>query len=269
MTALVDQLAERAAGQGVSEMLSIVLCHDSTNIDTSSEFNSLQDDLPHSRIYQLDLSDYNPVSLDVQMDQWRPNILWVTGGTTTNAFSLRYKLRTSGLDRWIERNCCGVSASTCVYIGEGSGAICAGASLQVARSILQQDPKAAPEPQFFGMGLLGPEKTIAFSTMEMEEQRQVRSSHVDLDEGKLTLLRPDQVYVWSQSSDGHETSVSSFIYLPNQRGMMEQMISPEPFPPIMDDDEAEGGVACFGEPAVDPSRQMQSSTIGDSEWIDG
>jgi Peptidase family S51 len=266
LSALVDQLTERA-GHVTTDAYDIVICRDSSSSDSSSDssdWKNLQHDLPNARFHELQLSHCNPLSLEEQMDQWQPTVVWVTG---TNAFLLRYELRTSGLDRWVERYCVGVSA-TCVYIGEGAGAICAGASLQVARHFLHQDPKVAPEPQFFGMGLLGQEKTIAFSTLETEEEQEVRFRHHDfLDATKLSLLKPEQVYVWSQSSDGDDMSVSSFIYLPNQRGMMEQMSSPPPLPPVMETEKE--GVACFGEPAVDPSRQMQSSTIGDSEWMEG
>ena len=261
--ALVDQLTERS-GHFDADGYDIVLCHDSSSSSShSNDLKNLQHDLPNARIYELQLSDYNPVSLEEQMSQWQPKVVWVKG---TNAFLLRYELRTSGLDRWVERQCAGVSAN-CVYIGEGAGAVCAGTSLQVARAILQQDPKFAPEPQFFGMGLLGQEKTIAFSSVETYEENEVRSRHHDLDDSKLSLFKPEQVYVWSQSSVDDEMSVSSFIFLPNQRGMMEQMSSPEPLPPVIETDHE--GVACFGEPAVDPSRQMQSSTIGDSEWFEG
>ena len=264
LSALVDQLTERA-GHVTTDAYDIVICRDSSSSSdsSSSDWKNLHHDLPHARIHDLQLRDYNPLSLEEQMDQWHPTVVWVTG---TNAFLLRYELRTSGLDRWVERYCVGVSA-TCVYIGEGAGAICAGSSLQVARHFLQHDPTVAPEPQFFGMGLLGQEKTIAFSTLETEEEQEVRFRHHDLDANKLSLLKAEQVYVWSQSSDGDEISVSSFIYLPNQRGMMEQMSSPPPLPPVMETEKE--GVACFGEPAVDPSRQMQSSTIGDSEWMEG
>jgi len=333
MTALIEQLTQQAnptlhqhlpeEDPAIPPRLSIVVCRgedkdsrhrddpndNNTNDDEHDDDNhlhehrgtdlfleQLQEDFPDSIIHVLKLGDFNPLSLEEQMDQWRPNIVWVKG---TNAFSLRYQLRISGLDRWIENHCAGVFTTTttssnedgsrgsssttrasrgcCVYIGEDAGTICAGSSLQVAKQLLQHDPKVSPEPQFFGLGLLGKDKTIAFSNLETQEVLQyIPSRKEDITErGRtLTILRSEQVYVWSQSSNGQEDiSVSSFVYLPNQRGMMEQITSPQPLPPLGDHDGYGGtageGVACYGEPARDPSRQMQSSTIGDSEWFEG
>lgn len=263
MAALVDQLAEQA-GHG-SDDLSILYCYDDPKENDPCDFiAALQQDFPNIRTNIIQLGDYNPISLQehIENTQCRPNIVWVSG---RNAFSLRYKLRISGMDRWIERHCAGALA-TCVYVGEAAGSICAGASLKAASSILCHDTKAAPEPQFFGLNLLGPKRTILFLANDCDTERMKKYKFSDED---LVCLKSEDVYVWSQSSkgDGQLSSVSSFVYIPKDRGMMAQMASPEPLPAIVTCDEE--GVACFGEPSVDPSRQMQSSTIGDSEWIEG
>lgn len=271
-TALLDQLAEQA---GHLDALQLVLCYDDPLPveETPNHAKTIQQDFSLSTCNILRLQDHNPISLWETLDQINPNIVWVTG---SNPFGLRYRLRTSGLDDWIYRHCGNTLANGngCVYVGEGAGAMVAGASLRIAHySLTPGTPSpasltaAAPEPQFFGLGLLGPDKTVAFTTLSIQEQEQLQaSSPTDFDSSRLQLLTNGQVYVWSQSSDADCTSATSFVSLPTRRGMMEQMLSPEPLAALIDDTNPPEGVPCLGEPSIDPSKQLQQT--GDSEWMD-
>lgn len=262
-TALLDQLAEQA---GHVDNLKLLVCYDNETYD-SKHLQQIQNDIPFLTCDYLLLADYNPLSLYERLAHSPPNIIWLYG---SNAFTLRYHLRTSGCDRWIHNHCAGsVGSQGCVYVGERAGALVAGTSLRVARYPVvgdsPDDPKGVPEPQFFGLGLLGLDRTVAFTTMSKEEQATLRSSHYDFHLSRLALLETDQVYVWSQSSSNESTSVTNFVFLATRRGTMEQIMSPEPLLPLVQE-ESEGGVECFGEPSIDPSRKIQS--IGDSEWLE-
>lgn len=266
-TALLDQLAEQA---GHVEDLKMVICYEDSQENTTYHAQQVHQDFSFlSSCTTLLLQDHNPISLWEQLDQIDPNVIWVRG---SNPFGLRYRLRTSGLDHWIYHHCGNTIANGkgCVYVGEGAGALVAGASLRVARHALTGEipsRNAAPEPQFFGLGLLGPDKTVTFTTLSVKEQADLQSSQTEFDSSRLQLLSMDQVYVWSQSSTSDGTSASSFVFLPTRRGMMEQMLSPEPLLALIDDDtNPPEGVPCFGEPSIDPSKLLQHTA--DSEWID-
>jgi len=311
--ALMGQLVEQAGYSGglEDENFTVVVCYCNAPGSTLKQsqhqhVKSLQETLGVSRCYGLTLEDYNPLTLEKHFEELQPNMVWLWGDSP---FSLRYYMRTSGLDRWISQHCggsFGTSRRHCVFVGEGVGAICAGASLRVAHypafisagknphlktgtgtgtgtaaAAAAAAAAVPPEPQFFGLGLLGSDRTVAFvkDTVAVEDLETLRFAHPDLEEPKLVLLKRDQVYVWSQSTspvDG-SISVASFVFLPLQFGMMEQMTSPEPLPQWADDNNGDGdgdgdgsykkeGVSCFGEPSIDPSRQMQR--IGDSEWLE-
>ena len=213
------------------------------------------------------LDNYNPISLEEEIEEYQPSILWVVDD---DAFRIRYKMRTSGLDSIVARLCGpprrnddngggsgGENDSCCLYVGENGGAIASGASMATAHAS-GHDPKQAPEPQFAGLGLLGPQRSISFGIDLKELEQHPKVTQEDL---MLLALQEEQVFCWSQ----HDTSTTSFIFLPTQKGMLEQWSSPPPVPPLIEDDEhSVGGVVCRGEPSIDPSRMMQQ--VGDSEW---
>eukprot|EP00980_Cylindrotheca_fusiformis_P031692 scaffold26796_cov147-Cylindrotheca_fusiformis.AAC.2 len=233
----------------------------------------------------LILNDYNPISLEEEINALDPTIFWLVDD---NAFRLRYYLRTSGLDGILNYKCGSSSDSSsrttttlnCLYIGENAGAVVAGASLATTAHAMHHGPKeAAPEPQYFGLGLLGPDRSVYYyyhdenSSQEEEEQQQQQNEN---DLSSILALKHDQIYVWSQPAAPAEkeemttttsSSATSFIFLPSQRGAIEQWQYLPPVPPLVrmpiDND---GGVACHGEPSIDPSRVIQNG-MADSEWI--
>ena len=147
-------------------------------------------------------------------------------------------------------------------MGENAGALCAGSSLSGAK-ILQQDPKEAPEPQFFGLGLLGADRSVSFSLdLQSNDGEETKTDALEetYSSGSNILLGQDDVYIWSQPSND---SATSFVFLPSQRGAIANLESPPNLPPLVVD--MMGGVQCTGEPAIDPSRVMEQ--VGDSEWI--
>jgi hypothetical protein len=220
----------------------------------------LKDDLDIQVCNLIVLDDYNPLSLEEVLDQIQPSILWVSS-SDGNAFDMRYKMRTSGLDTFIERSCGSPEgSSSLLYVGEGAGAICGGSFMSVAH-VRGDDPKGAPEPQFRGLELLGPQKSVAFGMDEALFQSHDKTK--DLTTDSITCLQSDQVFVFSQRPDNN--SVMSFVMTPSRRGMIENWQSPPPVPPLVAKDGI-GGVQCVGEPAIDPSRTMQQSH--DSEWLE-
>lgn len=277
LCALLDQLVEQAGHRGLDDgNFTMLFCcyYDNNQQDSSTHaqehVRQLQADMGIADCHILQLREYNPVTLEKRLEKMRPSMIWVAGD---NPFTLRYRMRTSGLDRWITRHCAGSSMGTqCVFVGEGAGAICAGASLQIAKSLGRNyDPRVAPEPQFFGLGLIGLDRTVAFADGSTNKDKvlELQDCHSELDSSELLILECDQIYVWSQSLspvDG-ATSVASFVFLPLQFGMMEKMTSPQPLLPLVADSDTPGeGVACYGEPSIDPSRQLQRD--GDSDWLD-
>ena len=252
----------------------VAICTSDVNIDTISKtlVPKIQQDLllddKSDMCKVFNLKNYNPISIQETMEDFQPTIFWVVDD---NTFRIRYQMRTSGLDGILYR-LCGKPASSssfdgsnknCLYIGENAGAICAGPSLEIGH-IVKHDPKQAPEPQHFGLSLLGPKRSIAFGLSKED----VQTSNADkIDISSVTILETNQIFVWSQP---HDDKTTSFVFSPSKRGMIENWDSPSPVPPLMengDDDtmRSKGGVQCDGEPSVDPSRMMQQ--VGDSEWV--
>ncbi|CAJ1948319.1 unnamed protein product [Cylindrotheca closterium] len=209
------------------------------------------------------LDDYNPMTLKQEMEDFDPTIFWLVDD---NAFRIRYFLRTSGLDGMLYKKCGSSNGNNCLYVGENSGALCTGCSLAGAH-VLQQDPKEAPEPQFFGLGLLGSERSVSICVCEdskgegQDDTKNTEESDSNVSD-KLIALEQDHVYVWSQPKD---ESATSFVFLPSQRGSIANLDSPLSLPPLVVEENNLGGVQCTGEPAIDPSRMMEQ--VGDSEWI--
>jgi hypothetical protein len=267
--ALFDQLLQEQCG---IQKRRIALCTSESNADKTRELMpQLEEDLlldnKHDCCNLFVLNDYNPLSLQDDMAQFDPSIFWLVDD---NAFRIRYQLRTSGMDGILHQKCGGPapsndsssSNSNCLYVGEHAGAVCAGASLATAHA-MNQDPKQAPEPQYFGLHLLGPSRSISFGLSNSELTVHPRT--YDIDPSTLVALERDQVFVWSQPPDEDTTS---FVFLPSKRGTIEQWESPPPIPALIEDGNNQnsiGVVQCDGEPSIDPSRMMQQ--VGDSEWI--
>lgn len=224
-----------------------------------------------------------------------PSILWVQG---YNAFWTRHMLRTSGLDRMIQQRCCcsgggssgddqekkhqnnnnSNNSSDCVFVGEGAGARCAGPTMAVAHAF-GDDPKASPELQIQGLNLLGDDRWVSMGINSATLQSHSKTKDIVPN---IEMCDEDQVYVWAQSSspppprgDGSmpPRTATKFIMTPQRRGTIERYTTPDPLPPLfirttsssMDEDEE--GVACYGEPALDPSRAVQNP-LGDSDWLE-
>jgi len=218
-------------------------------------------DLDGCQLFVLD--GYNPITLQEEINKFDPTIFWLVDD---NAFRIRYRTRTSGLDGILEQKCGGGGGdnqNNCLYVGENAGALCAGASLTGAHK-LQQDPKEAPEPQFFGLGLLGTERSVTIRNSDLqsnnEDGEDLPGSSDSSDSNNMILLDQESVYIWSQPA-----SARSFVFLPSQRGGISNLESPPNLPPLVQEETDMGGVQCTGEPAIDPSRMMEQ--VGDSEWV--
>jgi hypothetical protein len=219
--------------------------------DNGKSTIEMEQDLGLDSCATLFLRDYNPLSMNEKIQELDPTIFWMPDG---NSFALRYLMRTSGLDGVVETMCGSDSEKSVLYVGEGAGAACGGATMALGH-VRGDDPKAAPEPQFRGLELLGPTRSISFGLGKKIEQ------HTKVDgNDDITILQEDQVFVWSQKQGGTTT----FVMNPKQRGTIENFQSPPPLPPIVELNI--GGIKCMGEPAMDPSRRLQS--IGDSEWFE-
>jgi hypothetical protein len=249
--ALFDQVAEQT---GLPDKR-VALCTLRRDVESATNVQPLlEEDLGLDSCDLIVLDDYNPLSLEQKMKQINPSILWVTDG---NAFEMRYRMRTSGLDHYIERSCGPLEGSLArLYVGEGAGAICGGSTMSIAH-LRDDDPKAAPEPQFRGIELLGSSQSVSFGIEQISLQTHSKTKDM-ID--TITSLRTDQVFVWSQQLD----QVTNFVMSASRKGTLEKWQSPPPVPSLVE--VGSGGVQCDGEPAVDPSRTVQQ--IGDSDWLD-
>jgi hypothetical protein len=305
--------ASSPESSAIKKRLAYFCTRDGTNSKTSSttiqqqQSQLLETDLQLDSCHILFLDDYNPLELQAQLDQIKPTVLWVADAP--NAFLLRYLMRTSGLDGIVQEMCGSTAAAytaysadavsttttttttttmtkddddnqkegdrfhNLLYVGEGAGAICGGATMATAH-LRGDNPKGAPEPQFRGLELLGPDQNIFFGssrTSSPDESTTTMPENKSADNTAQTLDL-DRVFVWSQPPTSIEGDVTSFVFNPSQKGTVEQFSSPPRVPPLVDngggDDEysSMGGRKCTGEPAVDPSRMLEQ--IGDSEWCD-
>ena len=239
-SALFDQLVQQT---GYDTKRIAFLTIDNHRKDSYS--TRIEDDLglDASAIATFRLDEMNPIELMKRFQEFEPTILWAADADS--AYQLRYYMRTSGLDQMVENLCGSVEEErSLLYVGEGAGVICAGSHMELAKG---QD--RAPEPQFRGLELLGPDTSITFDPSSPSIQ------------GTITSLREKQLYVWSQSNG----QAMSFVVTPEQMGAIEQLRNPEPLPPLVE--ENVGGRRCMGEPSVDPSRMLQMR--GDSEWFEG
>jgi hypothetical protein len=215
---------------------------------------TIKEDLDLAELKVILMDEYDPISLDAELQRANPTIIWMADG---NSFGIRYKLRTSGLDRFVSKTCGPSSGSLAkMYIGEGAGAYCASETMSVAH-VRGDDPKGAPEPQFNGMGLLGPDRSIFFGESSAVVATHPKTAGIV---GSISALTPDEIFALSQSPN----DIQCFVMNPSRRGMIGNWCSPPPIPPLVELD-AEG-VQCDGEPSIDPSRSMQRN--GDSEWME-
>ena len=215
------------------------------------------------------LENFNPVTLEKHIEMLEPTVVWVADG---NAFALRYLMRTSGLDRIIQEKC-GGTGNTLLFVGQGAGSICGGHSMKLAH-VRGDDPKFAPEPQFFGLNLIGLNRSVHFGSRQsdhLENHPKISTSDMVNESGekRIVTLSESDVFVWSQERQEGSVGANnamSFVMNPVRKGMIEQLQYPEAVPPLISEDADLGGRQCMGEPAVDPSRMMQM--VGDSEWFE-
>eukprot|EP00536_Pseudo-nitzschia_multiseries_P011419 jgi/Psemu1/28840/gm1.28840_g len=205
-----------------------------------------------------------------------PAVVWLYG--IFNAYHTRHLLRTSGFDRWIQERCASSSSSSssssnnnnnnnnkynCAWIGEGAGAATAGVILAGLAKARGDDPRdAAVEWQPLGLGLVPDDEAESLvAAVLLREEDNTKEDNRNRDGG---------VYAWAQPPAGDATR---FVLRPSQNGAMEDYrCDLDPLPPlvVIDDENTscsnDEGVACWGEPSIDPSRAAQAGGIGDSEW---
>ena len=298
--ALFDQLIEQTghekkhvafltAQKDLDELLSANNEKDTDNINTGA-LESLLETMESS--LDLDgppevfvLEDWNPMALEERFSSFKgvdseprnmdPTIVWLYG--KHNAFYTRHLLRTSGFDRWIEEHCASSSVSppgfdNCVFVGEGTGALCAGDTMDAPKA-RGNDPRGAPELQVYGLKLLGEDDGKGVVFVGKEEEEEDNGNSISELYPRIEVCREDEVFVWAQPhtiKDPEEEQVATkFVMAPNRRGTIERYETCNPLPPLIIRTKAvkdTEGVACYGEPSVDPSRSAQAVTIGDSEW---
>jgi len=195
-------------------------------------------------VFRLDTID--PLLLEDRMNRFDPTIFWSSIGESDSALQFRYYMRTSGFDTIVEEFCGSIDEKSRLFIGEGIGAVtCVGSDMTLARN---DDEAAAPEPQYRGLELLGSNISVSF-------ENDTTATNI------LKLNNENKIYVWSQQ-DGEATS---FFMNSKEMGAIEKLSYPTPLPPLQED--YNGGRKCTGEPAIDPSRMIQTGG-GDSEWFD-
>jgi hypothetical protein len=268
---LFDQLVE----QTLIEKRNLVYCTTKRDMipDMNRHLDGLKMALDLDDIKLVILDDYNPVSLEPLFvndgnNSHVPSIVWVQG---RNAFWTRHLLRTSGLDRILQTRCgSNVGSDDCIFVGEGSGTRCAGTNLAIAHAY-GDDPKVAPELQSQGLHLLGCNRWISFGVDRPKLETHRNTKHVI---SSIQICDENQVFVWSQSSHNYQKQdeaqemATTFIMTPCRKGMIEQYTTPELLPPlVISESESVEGVACNGEPSIDPSRVVQN-LLDDSEWLD-
>jgi hypothetical protein len=270
--------------------------HDETTTTTTmSTASKIMDPILNDLKVTLDLNeipelfimdDWNPLKIQERfsssVSSQQPSIIWVYGNY--NALNTRHLLRTSGFDKYIQKQCASSSSSsssttsstessyhyTSMFIGEGTGALCASYTMDIANTALSSkekggnnnDPKnvvVVPELQKFGLQLI-----CGDGSSDSDD------NNFDID---IQNLKDDQVFVWSQQQQQDESDDSSstatatatkFIITPSKRGTIEKYETPNQLPPLIITNNKEG-VQCNGEPSIDPSRSIQLQDIGESE----
>ena len=273
-----------------------------TTTTTTTKIASMLDELKISldlkeipELFIMD--DWNPLKIQerfsVSSDSRPPppSIIWLYGNY--NALHTRHLLRTSGFDKYIQKQCASSFSSTTsssssssssssnpntsMFIGEGTGALCASYTMDIAVSISKEGGSnknndriqnaVVPELQKFGLQL------IYDGSSDNDNDN---NNNFDID---IQNLKDDQVFVWSQQQQQQDESdystatatatatATKFIITPSKRGTIEKYETPNPLPPlfIATNDDNKEGVQCNGEPSIDPSRSIQTQDIGESE----
>lgn len=237
---LFDQLVDQTGFD--QKRIALLTIHDDIQSTYQQQLNDVEIDLD-AIVKVIRLDTINPIELEQQFREFNPTILWVADARS--AFQLRYYMRTSGLDGLVERLCGSLDQKSLLYVGEGAGVICGGSHMALAKG---QDP--APEPQFRGLELLGPDTSVSFDVPLTTAG----------EDGSIRKLSEKQLYVLSQRNG----EAMSFVMIPAQMGAIENLSHRQPVPPLVEEDI--GGRRCMGEPSVDPSRMLQMQ--GDSEWFE-
>jgi peptidase E len=242
-------------------------------------------------LLELSTFEADPKGLRKVVTQFNPHVIWVSGG---NTFYLRHAMKASGFDS-LARELCGppVGQRAAVYVGASAGAICGSASVHLARFKGWDDPSAAPpDTPTYGLGLAGSSLSVFAHYLPDKHDALIRAKAAEFGLGesgpqghRIVRLRDTEAFVWSQqASSGSDVSgpgrrgsdvATTFIF--GRDGTMSEVEWKEPLPPLVpapyahltEEDlrpcEEKGGVACKGEPAIDPSRAGQR---GDSEWFE-
>jgi len=222
----------------------------------------------------------DPEALRIQIQLLQPSILWLA--PHDNAYVLRHAMRVHNLDQLVQELCGPCTGPACLFVGEGAGALCAGANMAVA-GLRGDNSKASPELQFRGLNLVGPRKSFSFTKPETYDPQQLQNARERLSrmplynvEKDVTLfLNPQQVYLYSQvSSSTNGPTTTSLIMNPYQKGAIEQLQTSElsPVPPLSFADavDHEGSSivtrVCTGEPSEDPSRIVQLYNPDDDKY---
>jgi len=153
--------------------------------------------------------------------------------------------------------------------------------MEAARS-RGDDPRGAPELQPYGLNLVGRDQgtvvAAANSPDDLSIEGVVFGEKAASDpQNRLEVCRKDEGFVWAQPRSCEEVA-TTFVFAPSRRGTIEKYATVDPLPPLVVQTSSNSmsksnslgdsgeGVACYGEPSVDPSRSAQAGTIGDSEW---
>ncbi|KAL3902678.1 MAG: hypothetical protein SGARI_005724 [Bacillariaceae sp.] len=65
-----------------------------------------------------------------------------------------------------------------------------------------------------------------------------------------------------------DSMATRFVMTPHSKGTIERYTTPDRLPPLVTSSVTSmEGVACTGEPSIDPSRAVQNP-LGDSEWLE-
>jgi len=280
-------------------------------------------DLDTCELFTLSTDNIDPEHLREKLVKLEPSIVWIAAPPKNNykgsdgddddyqphndgngnSYWLRHVLRIHNADGIIH-DLCGPPATddparnrACLFVGEGSGALCAGSNMAVA-ALRGDDPKKCPELQFRGLSVLGPTRSVSFEKL-LDRSKTAEDDPFDLirlqdklskqplynpEKATTIFLNPKQVYVFSQvtaresnessDDDDEETtnslSTTSLIFNPYQRGAIEQYESEalKPVPPLSVGDTGSSSVArmCTGEPSEDPSRTIHTSLVDEGDY---
>lgn len=282
-TAIFDQLLEEHQTTSQTSASRLYFCTSRTDWNEMDDDNknrlqyiqsTLLDEADDIETNLIILDDYNPIQLGEEIRLTNSSIIfWVYG---SNAFWIRHLLRTSGLGRILQQKQQQEQLSNLFYIGENAGATIVGPTMSVAYA-QGDDSKQSPELQIYGLNLLN--EHVSFGCTKEELQKHSKTSN--LLDTSIEICNNDQVYVWAQRSQSHHSEgqendekgegsstiiATKFVMTPSRRGMIERYSNPKPILREVKEHEMEGGVACYGEPSIDPSRAV--SSIGDSDWFE-